>query len=100
MHCSIGDPEAVAQRCSVKKVFLKMLINSQENKVPESFFDKVAGLRPVTLLKKRLWHRCSPVNLSKSLRTPLLIEQLRWLFLEIYHPFGTNTKFSNELIFP
>ena len=25
-------------------------------------FNKVAGLRPVTLFKKRLWHRCFPVN--------------------------------------
>ena len=28
----------------------------------ESFFNIVAGFRPVTLTKKRLWHRCSPVN--------------------------------------
>ena len=34
------------------------------------FFNKVAGLRPSTLLKKRLWHRCFPVNLAKFLRTP------------------------------
>ena len=27
------------------------------------FFNKVAGLSPVTLLRKRLWHRCFPVNL-------------------------------------
>ena len=26
------------------------------------FFNKVAGLRPATLLKKRLLHRCFPVN--------------------------------------
>ena len=36
------------------------------------FFDKVTGLRPVTLLKKRLWHRCFPVNFVKFLRTPFL----------------------------
>ena len=34
-------------------------------------FDKVACLRRITLLKKRLWHRCFPVNLAKFLRTPL-----------------------------
>ena len=33
------------------------------------FFNKVAGLKPTTLLKKRLWHRCFPVNFAKSLRT-------------------------------
>ena len=31
------------------------------------FFNKV---RPATLLKKRLWHRCCPVNLAKFLRAP------------------------------
>ena len=27
---------------------------------------------PATLLKKRLWHRCFPVNFTKSIRTPFL----------------------------
>ena len=36
------------------------------------FFNKVAGLRPATLLKKRLWHRCFPVNFAKFIRTPFL----------------------------
>ena len=40
--------------------------------MPESLFNKVTGLRPVTLLKKRLWHRCFPVNFAKFLRTPFL----------------------------
>ena len=40
------------------------------------FFTKVAGLRPVTLLKKRLWHRgfCKFCEISKntfSYRTPV-----------------------------
>ena len=29
-------------------------------------------LRPATLLKKRLWHKCFPVNFAKFLRTPFL----------------------------
>ena len=29
-------------------------------------------LSPATLLKKRRWHRCFPVNFVKFLRTPLL----------------------------
>ena len=29
-------------------------------------------LRPATLLKKRLWHRCFPINLEKILRTTFL----------------------------
>ena len=40
------------------------------------FFNKGAGLRPATLLKKRLWHRCFPVNFEKLLRTPFLTEHL------------------------
>ena len=48
--------------------------------VPESLF-KVVGLRFATLLKKRLWHRCFPVNFVEFLRTPLFIEHLWWLLL-------------------
>ena len=39
--------------------------------------------RPATLLKKRLWHRCFPVNFVKFLRTLFFIEHLRWLLLII-----------------
>ena len=45
-------------------------------------FNKVAGLRTVTLLKKRLWYRCFPVNFSKFLKTPSITEHLRWLVLK------------------
>ena len=45
------------------------------------FLNKVAGLRPVTLLKKRLWYSCFPVNFAKFLRTPFFTEHLRWLLM-------------------
>ena len=45
------------------------------------FFNKVAGLRPPTLLKKRLWYKCFPVNFAKFLITPLFTEHLQWLLL-------------------
>ena len=45
------------------------------------FFYKLAGLRPATLLTKRLWHRRFPVNFAKFLRTFYLTEHLRWLLL-------------------
>ena len=48
--------EAVGHRWSVKKGVLRNC------------------LRPSTLLKKRLWHRCFPVNFVKFLRTPFYIE--------------------------
>ena len=36
------------------------------------FFNKAPDLRPIVLLKKRLWHRRFPVNFTKFLRTPFL----------------------------
>ena len=43
----------------------------------ESFFNKVAGFRPATSLKRRVWDRCFPVNFAKFLRTPYFAEHLR-----------------------
>ena len=37
-------------------------------------------LRPATLLNKRLWRRCFPMNFAKFLRTPISIEHL-WLYV-------------------
>ena len=71
------------RRFSVKKVFLVIWQNSQENICARvSFFNKVAGLRPTTLLKKRLWHRRFPVNYAKFLKIPFFIEHLWWLLLK------------------
>ena len=53
------------------------------------FFNKVAGLRPAILLKKRLTHRCLPVNFVKFLRTPFFIEHL-WWFLQTPYDFHAN----------
>ena len=47
----------------------------------EVFCEK--GLRPATLLKKGLWHRCFFVNFVKFLRTSFLIEHFWWLLLAI-----------------
>ena len=38
--------EAVTQRCSVKKVFLKFCKIHRKTPVPESLFNKFAGPRP------------------------------------------------------
>ena len=74
--------EAVVWKCSVKIGVLRNFENLQENTcVRVSFFNKVAGLRPATLWKKKLWHRCFPVNYVRFLRTPFLTEYLRWLLL-------------------
>ena len=47
------------------------------------FFNKVAGLKPATLLKKRHWHRCFPQNFAKFLRTPFFREHLWGQLLSI-----------------
>ena len=60
--------EAVAQRCSVKRVILEIVQNSQENTCARVSFS-IKLQTPATLLKRRLWHRCLPANFAKLLRT-------------------------------
>ena len=61
------------QRYSVKQGALRNFTKFTGKHLCQSlFFNKVAGLRPATLLKKRLWHRRFPVNFVKFLRTPFL----------------------------
>ena len=67
---NITMTEAVAQRFSVREVVLRNFAKLAGNHLYQSlFFNKVAGLRPATLLKKLLWHRCFPVSFAKFLRT-------------------------------
>ena len=62
--------EAATEGVLRKKVFLKISQTSQENIcIWVSFSIK---LRPTTSFKKRLWHRCFPVNFVKPLITPIL----------------------------
>ena len=58
------------RRCSLKKVFLKILQISQENTCARVSFLKGSRPRPAILLKKRLWHSCFPVKFAKFLKTP------------------------------
>ena len=48
------------------------------------FLNKVTGLRAATLLKKKLWHKCFPVNFAKFLRTPYLQNTSEWLLLILF----------------
>ena len=64
-------------------MFLEIWQNSLENTCARVFFNKVVGLRPATLLKRRLWHSCFPVNFVKFLGTPFIKEHLWWLLLKI-----------------
>ena len=56
------------------------------------FFSKVAGLRPTTLSKKTLWHRCFPVNFAKFPRAPFLQSTSKQLLLRPLIYFYTSWK--------
>ena len=60
------------QRCSVKKSVLRNFEKSTGKHLCQSLFLVKLQARSATLLKKRLWHRCFPVNFAKFLRTPFL----------------------------
>ena len=65
--------EAATGSVLLKKVVLRNFEKFTGKRLCQSlFFSKVAGLRPATLLKKRLWHRCFPAKFPKFLRAPLL----------------------------
>ena len=58
------------KRCSMKKDFRRNFTKfTGKHPCQGLFFNKVAGLKPASLLKKRLWHRCFPVNFAKFLKT-------------------------------
>ena len=90
--------EGVAQRCSVKKVFLAILQNSQENTCARvSFFNKVTG-GAFNFMKKGdsgTGVSCEFCEISKntfSYRTPPVVAS------DVEHPLTTNTM--KEYPFP
>ena len=64
--------QAFTLKCSVKKVFLKISQIHRKTHVFEFLFNEVAGLGAGSFIKKRLQHRCFPVNFAKFVRTPIL----------------------------
>ena len=65
----------VRVRSSHQEVFCKEVVLSNFAKFTEKH------LCQSLFLKRRLWHRCFPVNFAKFLRTPFLTEHLWWLLL-------------------
>ena len=76
--CGFWVTKAVVRRCSVKKVFLEISQNSQENTCArDSFFNKVPDLRPAFIKKESLPQvfSCEFCEISKNTyfnRTPPL----------------------------
>ena len=93
---------SIHRRCSIKRGVLENLAKfTGKHPCQSLFFNKVAGLRPATISKKGLWHRCFPVNFVKFLRTPtslntsgrLLVFLLLWKLF-----YRQNSWFSNILV--
>ena len=81
LHNDYSSPSPVTKKQlsgDVLKIFAKFTVIQLCQSL---IFDKVAVLRPGTLLKQRLRHRCFPVNFAKYLRKPFYIEHLRCLLL-------------------
>ena len=75
------------RRCSIKNAVLKNFAIFTRKHLRWS-------LRPVTLLKNGLQHRCFPVNIVKILRTPILKNICERLFL--YFRILRKTFFLNN----
>ena len=71
LKLSIKSHRSSHRRCSLRKGVLRNFTKFIGKRLCQSlFFNKVAGIRPTTLLKKRLSHMCFPLNFVKFLRTP------------------------------
>ena len=71
----LGDTEAATRDVPLEKVLLEILKNPQEDTCARvSFLTKLP--QSVTLVKKRLWHRCFPVNFAKFLSNTFFSEYL------------------------
>ena len=79
---SISINRSSHQRCFLIKGVPRTIVKFTGKHLCQSlFFNKVAGLRPTTIFKTKLWHRCFPVNFAIVLRTVFIIEHLWWLLL-------------------
>ena len=74
------------QKCSLRKGVLRNFAKFTGKHLCQSLFlNKVAGLRPATLLKTRVWHRCFTCEFCEISRNNVFhrISPLRWLVLKV-----------------
>ena len=114
MHTDFFKPQKQSPRgVLLKRCPYKSRKIHKNTFVPEPFFYKVAGLRLATLLKKRLWHWCFPVNFTKFLRRPFLQNTsplvtetfnkyfIRHLNLDVFNPVippSIQNKFTKKIV--
>ena len=83
--CGSTIPRSSHQKCSIKKGVFKNFVKFTGIHLCQSlFFNKVAGLKPVTLLKKRPWHRHFALNFAKFFKNTFFTEYL-WTIAFAYH---------------
>ena len=86
-------------RCSARNGVLKTFAKFTGKHLRQGLvFNKLAGLRSGTLLKKRLWYECFPVNFAKFLRTLFLPNTSKQLLLYKGN-FISNQTLINEVMF-
>ena len=74
------------RRCSLKKGVFGNFTKFTGKQMCQNFiFNKVGGMWPAILLKKRLWHRCFPMNFANFLRIPFLQNTSERLLQNIYN---------------
>ena len=66
--------------------------------VLEPFCKKVGDLKAFNIFKKKLQHRCFPVNIAKFLKTAFFIEHLRWLLLREINSKQVSTRVNEKKI--
>ena len=71
--------DVVAQRCSIKKVFLEISKNSQENTFATEYFFKIKlQAQACNFIEKET---LAQVIFAKFLRTPIFTVNLWWLLM-------------------
>ena len=76
LSCFEGEAPVVKGQLPSSRFFLKfpfLRLSWLKRQIFMNFSSQskfLQSLRPATLLKKKLWHRCFPVNFVKFLRTP------------------------------
>ena len=83
-HFKKQPPEVFYEKAILKNLQYSL----QKIPVLESLYNKVAGLKACSVIKKRLQHRCFPVNIAKRLLLPLevfYIRNLLILALRMFH---------------
>ena len=69
-HLTVLETEVATGGVMWEKVFLEISSIHRKHLCQSLLFNKVASSRPATLLKKRLWHSCFPVNFAKFQELP------------------------------